>query len=140
MMFNVPQFIDVEDKIAGPLTWRQLLWMIGMGAVLLTFFNLFDTSLFIIIAIPTILFFVLFAFYRPNGFSMVTFAFYALLFLFRPKVSVWQRPAKARPIAKEPEKQGASPNINSKQIELERLKALASILDSRGKSESRIKN
>lgn len=133
MMFSVPQFIDVEDKIAGPLTWRQLLWMIGMGAILLTFFNLFDTALFIIIAIPTVLLFVLFAFYRPNGFPMTTFAFYAILFLFRPKVSVWERPVKARPVVKEPEKKVAPPSAGSKQIELDKLKELARIMDSRGK-------
>ncbi len=132
MMFSVPQFIDVEDKIAGPLTWRQLLWMIGMGAMLLTFFNLFDTTLFIVIAIPTILLFVLFAFYRPNGFPMTTFAFYAFLFLFRPKVSVWERPVKARPVVKAPEKQSTPLTTGSKQIELEKLKELARILDSHG--------
>ena len=134
MMFSVPQFIDVEDKIAGPLTWRQLLWMIGMGAALLTFFNLFDTTLFIVIAIPTILLFVLFAFYRPNGFPMTTFAFYAILFLFRPKVSVWERPVKVRPLAKEPEKKDTPSVTGSKQIELEKLKELARILDNRGKA------
>lgn len=132
MMFSVPQFIDVEDKIAGPLTWRQLLWMIGMGAALLTFFNLFDTALFIIIAIPTVLIFVLFAFYRPNGFSMTTFAFYAILFLFRPKVSVWERPVKARPVVKAPDKKVAPPSTGSKQIELDKLKELARIMDSHG--------
>lgn len=131
-MFSVPQFIDVEDKIAGPLTWRQLLWMIGMGAALLTFFNLFDTTLFIIVAIPTILFFVLFAFYRPNGFPMTTFVFYFLLFLFRPKVSVWERPVKARPLAKEPEKKAGPLSTGSKRIELEKLQELARILDSHG--------
>ncbi|MEK9151417.1 MAG: PrgI family protein [Patescibacteria group bacterium] len=131
MMFSVPQFIDVEDKVAGPLTWKQLLWMIGMGAVLLTAFNTFDTSLAIIIAIPTVLIFAAFAFYRPNGFPLTTFVFYTILFLFRRKVSVWERPVKSLPAAKEPPK--AADTVDAKkQINQEKLRELARILDSRG--------
>lgn len=128
MMFNVPQFIDVEDKIVGPLTWRQLLWMIGMGATLLTFFNIFEKIPFVIIAIPTVLLFVAFAFYRPNGFPMTTFVFYAILFLFSPKVAVWERPVVDRPKIKEPEKTEEIQNT-VKQIEPKKLAELAKILD-----------
>jgi hypothetical protein len=46
MLFNVPQFIDVEDKIAGPLTVKQVLWLIGMGAVLFIVWTFFDTPTF----------------------------------------------------------------------------------------------
>jgi hypothetical protein len=133
MMFNVPQFIDVEDKIAGPLTWRQLLWMIGMGAALLTFFNIFDSALFVIIAIPTVLLFVAFAFYRPNGFPLTKFVFYMILFFFRPKVSVWERPVKERPLPKTYEKRAEPPAPGSKQIDQAKLTELARILDNRGK-------
>ncbi len=130
MMFNVPQFIDVEDKIVGPLTWKQLLWMVGMGAALLTFFNIFEKIPFIIIAVPTVLAFVAFAFYRPNGFPMTTFVFYAILFLFRPKVLVWERPAAGRLAVKEKTETPKPVNV-SKQIEPEKLAELARILDRR---------
>jgi PrgI family protein len=128
MMFSVPQFIDVEDKIVGPLTWKQLLWMVGMGAALLTFFNIFEKIPFVIISIPTVLLFTAFAFYRPNGFPMTTFVFYSVLFLFRPKVSVWERPTKEeRPPAKA--SQETPPANVSKKIEPEKLAELARILD-----------
>lgn len=29
MQFNVPQFIDVEDKIFGPLTFKQFVYIVG---------------------------------------------------------------------------------------------------------------
>lgn len=132
MMFSVPQFIDVEDKIAGPLTWRQLLWMIGMGATLLVAFNTFDTSLAITIAIPTVLIFVAFAFYRPNGFPLTTFVFYMILFLFRPKISVWERPTRKSSVPKAPEKK-AETDTGAKRIDQEKLRELARILDNRGK-------
>lgn len=33
MQFKVPQFIDVEDKIFGPLTFKQFLYLAGGAAV-----------------------------------------------------------------------------------------------------------
>lgn len=134
MMFSVPQFIDIEDKIAGPLTWKQLLWMIGMGAVLLVSFNVFDATLFFIVAIPTVLLFVALAFYRPNGFPLTTFIFYSVLFLFRPKVSIWERPLRQPPITKAPEEKIEAPDMRVKHINQEKLTELTHILDSRGKT------
>lgn len=99
MMFNVPQFIDVEDKIAGPLTWRQILWMIGMAAVLMILYGIFDSATFFVLAIPVVIVFALFAFYRPNGVTMIEFAMHGVLFLFQPKVAVWERPVARGPIA-----------------------------------------
>ncbi|MEI9966526.1 MAG: PrgI family protein [Candidatus Moraniibacteriota bacterium] len=82
MMSSVPQFTDVEDKIAGPLTWRQILWMIGMGGVLLVLYNILNSAAFFVAAIPVILVFSLFAFYRPNGVSMLTFSYFAIFYFF----------------------------------------------------------
>lgn len=130
-MFSVPQFIDVEDKVAGPLTWRQLLWMIGMGAALLVTFNTFDTSLFFVTAVPIVLVFVLFAFYRPNGFPLTTFIFHMILYLFRPKVSVWERPVRQQPVSKAEDRPAEKKDTGTKQIEQEKLRELARILDSR---------
>jgi hypothetical protein len=31
MKFEVPQFIEIEDKIFGPFTWRQFLYLAGGG-------------------------------------------------------------------------------------------------------------
>ncbi len=33
MQFQVPQFIDVEDKIFGPLTFKQFIYIIGGGGL-----------------------------------------------------------------------------------------------------------
>ena len=39
MQFQVPQFVEVEDKIVGPLTLKQFLYVGGaVGASLLLFF------------------------------------------------------------------------------------------------------
>lgn len=92
MMTSVPQFIDVEDKVAGPLTWKQLGWMIAMGAVIFLLYTMFSGILFFLLVIPTAILFLALAFFRPNGMSFPRFLFYSVTFLFRPKVSVWERP------------------------------------------------
>jgi hypothetical protein len=92
MMFNVPQFIDVEDKVAGPLTVKQLLWMIGMASVILIASSIFPAAVAIAIAVPVAIIFVLLAFYRPNGQPLAAYIAHAFFFLFRPKVLVWRRP------------------------------------------------
>jgi hypothetical protein len=41
MRFEVPQFIEIEDKIFGPLTWRQFLYLGGgVGAAVVMFLRL----------------------------------------------------------------------------------------------------
>lgn len=91
MHYNVPQFIDVEDKVAGPLTAKQLLWMFGMGATLMVLWGILDRAAFFLSAIPVASLFVALAFYKPHGQPLITFVFYGVLFLFRPKMYVWKR-------------------------------------------------
>lgn len=129
MMFNVPQFIDVEDKIAGPLTWRQLLWMIGMLITLLVLYNTIGITAFYIIGIPLILLFVALAFYRPQGVPLIVFLFHGFSFLFRPKIAVWERPtARVRQAPVETTHVAQTPK--EKHITSEELRRLANIMDS----------
>lgn len=129
-MFNVPQFIDVEDKIAGPLTVKQLLWLIGMTGVLLAIFFAFDGAVMIIAAVPVVLLFVALAFYRPNGQPLVAYLGNAFLFLFRPKVMMWDRPVGGmlrKPTAKKSETIEAQPR--SKAVSAEDIRRLAEMID-----------
>src|SRR4030042_3818231 len=96
MLFNVPQYIDVEDKVAGPFTAKQLLWMFGCGATLLVLWNVLNKTAFIIIAILVILIFGALAFYRPYNQPLIKLVYFAIMFLFRPKVYVWRRIAEMR--------------------------------------------
>lgn len=118
MMFNVPQFIDVEDKIAGPLTVKQLLWMIGMGAVLLVTSLFLEGKSFYVMAVPVVMLFILLAFYKPHGIPFVMYIIHGILFLFRPKVMMWRRSSVVGTFAvssgrkrreEEPEREAARP-------------------------------
>ena len=47
--FTVPQFIDVEDQILGPITVRQFVIVLADGIFLAISYKLADLTLFIIL-------------------------------------------------------------------------------------------
>ncbi len=73
MLFNVPQFIDIEDKIVGPLTAKQLGWLAAAGIILFVLFNFLDTSAFVIACVIVGTIFGALAFYRPYNQSLINF-------------------------------------------------------------------
>jgi PrgI family protein len=131
MMFNVPQFIDVEDKIAGPLTWRQILWMAGMAAVLLVLYNTFDSATFFTLAVPVIIMFALLAFYRPSGISMIQFLMHGVAYLFQPKVSVWERPTTIQQVSAIQPTKKEEETVTHQSFDSKKVHALAETLDHR---------
>lgn len=90
MQFQVPQFIDVEDRIFGPLTLRQFLFLAGAGAVSFFCFFLFTTKVWIGVSV---LFFGIaasLAFIKINGQSMPAMVGYVFHYLWKPKFYVWR--------------------------------------------------
>lgn len=98
MRFPVPQFIGVEDKIAGPLTWKQLYWMIAMGVFLLLLWKAFSLIVFIPLGGLVVSIFTAFAFYKPWGQPLSKMVWHAMIFLFRPKTYTWQQTPTAAKI------------------------------------------
>lgn len=132
MLFNVPQFIDVEDKVAGPLTAKQIFWMLGMGALLFLVWTIFDQATFFALSIPIILIFVLFAFYRPYNQPFLTFTTNAVFFFFRPKLYVWNRPGfSAKPAQTPAEQKPQAVQEPKKRLTFEEIRELARTVDTR---------
>jgi hypothetical protein len=67
MQFEVPQFIEVEDKIFGPLTWRQFLYLGGGVGMAVVIFLTLPPILFVLIGIPLALLAGALAFYPVNN-------------------------------------------------------------------------
>ena len=91
MQFNIPQFIDKEDKIVGPFTAKQLGWMFGGGAILLVLWNLLDFSGFILAASVVAGIVGAFAFYRPYNQTFLSFLLSLFSFAAKPKFYLWKR-------------------------------------------------
>lgn len=128
-MYNVPQFVDVEDKIAGPLTWKQLLWMIALGVIMLVLWNTLELVPFVIVSVPFILLFAALAFYKPQGQPLIKMIFYGMLFVVNPKTYVW------RQYSTQPQRSVTSKNAKVAKdhgveiMSLEEINALSQTLD-----------
>jgi hypothetical protein len=87
--FTVPQFIDVEDKIIGPITVRQFIIILGACLVAVAVYRIFTFVAFILISLVVFGVAAIFAFVRVNG---MPFHFFVLNFfqtLSRPTLRVW---------------------------------------------------
>ena len=91
MQYNVPQFIDVEDKIVGPFTAKQFMWLGIAGGLLFILWSYCDVSLFVTVAVPTLLFFGALAFYKPNGRPFIVFLQSIFLFFTASRAYIWKR-------------------------------------------------
>ncbi len=90
MRFEVPQFIDIEDKIFGPLTWRQFLYLgggVGMGVVLFLTTNFI---IFLIIGLPLALLAGALAFYPVNNRPFSFFLEAIVNYLKGSKLYIWK--------------------------------------------------
>ncbi|MAG44891.1 hypothetical protein CL633_03305 [bacterium] len=96
MQYQVPQFIELEDKIIGPLTLKQFLWTLAGGAILFIVWTFVDLGLFIVIGTPIAGLFAALAFYKINGKSFISFIGSAIGFYSKPKIFIWKRRKKIR--------------------------------------------
>ncbi|PIY96825.1 MAG: hypothetical protein COY66_02765 [Candidatus Kerfeldbacteria bacterium CG_4_10_14_0_8_um_filter_42_10] len=93
MRFVVPQFIDVEDKIIGPLSVRQfVIFLVGFGII----FILFKTLGFIAFLFMGLIVFGLtgiIAFAKVNGQPFHFFLVNIIYAFKRPKLKIWIKEA-----------------------------------------------
>jgi len=67
MAYQVPQFIDIEDKIVGPLTMKQFIYIAGASGACVVFFVYLPTLLAFLLAIPVVALAATLSFYKVNG-------------------------------------------------------------------------
>lgn len=87
--FTVPQFIDVEDKIIGPITVRQFVIILAAFLLAVAAYRILTFTAFLIAAILIFAIAGTFSFYRVNG---MPFHFFILNFfqtIKRPSLRVW---------------------------------------------------
>jgi hypothetical protein len=87
----VPQFIDVEDKVIGPITVRQFIILLVAAGLIFIEYKLADFSLFLLEAVITAFIAICLAFVKINGRPIHYFLLNVLQTSVRPKVRVWQK-------------------------------------------------
>lgn len=82
MRFRVPQFIETEEKIVGPFTLKQFLWVGGAGALILIILQLgLNTFLAMFIAVIILALGGAMAFLKIDGEPMPFYLLRALTFM-----------------------------------------------------------
>ncbi len=89
--FTVPQFIDVEDKIFGPITTRQFIIMLAGGLLMFLAFKFADFWLFVFLLILIGGLTLIFAFVKINGQAFHYFVLNLVQTMRRPSRRVWNK-------------------------------------------------
>jgi len=87
--FTVPQFIDVEDKIIGPVTTRQFVIMMVCFILIAVSYKIFDFSLFAFSGLLLLGIFGILAFGRVNGRPFHFFILNLIQTFKRPRLRIW---------------------------------------------------
>jgi hypothetical protein len=126
MRYQVPQFIEIEDKIFGPLTLKQFIYLAGGGGVCLIFFSFLPLWLVIGLSIPVMAFCAALAFYQVNGRPFIDVLEHAFGYLFGHKLYLWkQREAKTPQAAAQAAAANAAPALGVPKLSESKLKDLA---------------
>jgi hypothetical protein len=91
MRFEVPQFIEIEDKIFGPLTWRQFLYLGGGLGMAVAIFLTLPLLVGIFIGIPLALLAGALAFYPVNNRPFSFFLEAVVNYLKGQRLYLWRK-------------------------------------------------
>ncbi len=95
MQFQVPQFIDVEDRIFGPLTLKQFIYLAGgAGASAALFVYLPWKIVSILLILPIAAFSLALAFYKMNNKPFIDVVQSAFYYLVGGKLYIWKKTDK----------------------------------------------
>ncbi len=97
--FQVPQFIEVENKIVGPLSLRQFFYLAGAGAFSFIFYFLLQTWLWFLVTAVLGAVAISLAFIKYNGQPLPRIIWSAFGFLWKPRLYLWQRIPESRMIS-----------------------------------------
>lgn len=132
--FTVPQFIDVESKIIGPITTRQFLIFLGAATIIGISYKIFDFALFLTIGILVFAIAGTFAFLKINGRPFHFFVLNLIQTWRRPNLRVWNhllgyidRPDAVNIVKEE------KPKVSKEPFRSSRLADLALVVDTKGR-------
>ena len=91
MLFQVPQFIEVEDKIIGPFTFKQFVYLAGGAGIAFIIFKIFPLFIAIFFIVPVILLSLALAFYKVNDQPFIVALESMLKYAVGGKLYVWKK-------------------------------------------------
>jgi len=97
MVYKVPQFIEVEDKIFGPLTFKQFIYLAGGAGACFVIWNFVPKLLAVFLVLPVAAFALCLAFYRVNNRPFVILVESYLRYKLAGRLYLWRKaPVKSQ--------------------------------------------
>ena len=91
MQFKVPQFLDIEDKIFGPFTFREFAYLAGGAGLCFVLYKLLGL---IFGAIPILIiagFSIALTFYKPNNKPFINMIEAGFKYFTQNKLYIWKK-------------------------------------------------
>lgn len=130
MRYQVPQFIEVEDKIFGPFTFKQFIYIAGGAGVCFIAYKMLPFFWAILAMLPAAGLSAALAFYRPNNRPFIDTIEAAFNFGLTTKLYIWKKEEKkAVPKTAEEIVKAATVGMGVPKISESKLKDLAWSLD-----------
>ncbi len=132
--YKVPQNVESEDKILGPLSLKQFIYaVIGVGYGLLTF-AIFKSVIviWIVIGLPPMLALLALGLYQREDQPLETYLVAVLQYFVRPKVRLWDKEPIAEVFKVEPPKPKPVMKRRDPREVRSQLQQLANVVDTRG--------
>jgi len=94
MQFRVPQFLEIEDKIFGPFTFREFIYLAGGAGLCFVLYKLLGL---VFGAIPILVvagFSLMLTFYRPNNKPFINMIESGFKYFTQSKLYIWKKDMK----------------------------------------------
>ncbi|HTE49218.1 MAG TPA: PrgI family protein [Candidatus Paceibacterota bacterium] len=91
MQFKVPQFLDIEDKIFGPFTFKEFIYLVGGAGLCFVLYKLLGLVLGAIPILAVAALSVALARYRPNNKPFIDMIEAGFGYLTQSKLYIWKR-------------------------------------------------
>lgn len=104
MRFQVPQFIDVEDKIFGPFTFKQFVYLAGGAGASYALYKLLPIYISIFLILPIIAAALALTFSKVNGKPFIEVLQSGTSYYLKSKLFIWKqrKPEKKKEVRQEP--------------------------------------
>lgn len=91
MRHQLPQFINIEDKVFGPFTFKQFIYLAGGAGLAYVLWRLLPTIVAVIVVIPVVAFALALAFYKVNNRPFIDTVQAAFTHTLKTKFYLWRR-------------------------------------------------
>lgn len=118
MQFKVPQFIDIEDKLFGPFTFKQFAYLAGGAGACFVIYRMLNIWLAILLIIPVAGLSLLMTFYKVNGQPFLYYLQASISYAMKSKLYIWkQKMHKKNPTQETPSvKESMLPTMTESKI------------------------